>query len=157
MPETPQLNVRPVPVAEALAAVATAPHGLLALGIPGCAACMLLPPSLDELGRARPDLAIAMGEFAGPADWMERERLLWPRGVHVSRSSMPTLTLLADGEAIASRPGGGPAMQIDAWLEAHLGPAPNPPGDQPTAAETAALGDLSARIGRQAYVKGRAG
>ena len=70
---------------------------------------------------------------------------------------MPTLTLLAEGVAVASRPGGGPAVAIDAWLETHLGPAPSPLGDRPTAAETAALGELSARIGRQAYVKGRGG
>ncbi len=149
--------VAPTSVPDALAAVVDAPTALLALGMPGCAACMLLPASLGELARARPDLAIAMGEFTSPADWRRREDLLWPRGVHVSRSSMPTLTLLADGVAVASRPGGGPAMEIDAWLETHLGPAANPLGDLPSAAETAALEGLSARIGRQAYVKGRGG
>ena len=110
-------TVVPTSVPDALAVVVDAPRALLALGMPGCAACMLLPASLGELARARPDLAIAMGEFTSPADWGRREDLLWPRGVHVSRSSMPTLTLLAEGVAVASRPGGGPAMEIDAWLE----------------------------------------
>ena len=149
--------VVPTSVPDALSAVVDAPRALLALGMPGCAACMLLPASLDELARARPDLAIAMGEFTSPADWRRREDLLWPRGVHVSRSSMPTLTLLADGVAVASRPGGGPAVEIDAWLATHLGPAPEPLDAEPTTAERAALDGLSARIGRQAYVKGRGG
>jgi hypothetical protein len=137
---------RPVPVPDALAAVADAPHGLLALGMPGCAACMLLPASLAEIRRVRPDLAVAIGEFATAADWALRERLLWPRGIHVSRSSVPALALLADGEVVASRPGGGPAGVIDRWLAPHLGPAREALPDGPTPDELAALDALSDRV-----------
>lgn len=142
-----------MPIADALSVVARAPHGLLALGIPGCAACMLLPASLAEISRARPGLTIAIGEFATVQDWALREELLWPRGIHVSRSSVPALALLADGETIASRPGGGPAAAIDAWLAAVLGPAAHPLGDDPTAGEQAALDALGPRIAHHRSVK----
>jgi hypothetical protein len=144
-----------MPVAEALAVVSRAPLGLLGLGMPRCAACMLLPSSLAEIGRARPELAIAIGEFATPADWGERERALWPRGIRVSRSSVPMLALLEHGAMIASRPGGGPAEAIDRWLDAELGPAAHPLGPGPTAAERDALDDLAGRIERQHRMKGR--
>jgi hypothetical protein len=146
---------RPVPVAEALATVSRAPHGLLAMGMPRCAACMLLPASLAEIRRARPDLVVAIGEFAGPADWQERERLLWPLGIHVSRSSVPALALLAGGIVVATRPGGGPAEVIDRWLATHLGPAAHPLEGGPTEGELAALDAISDRVARQRYVKQR--
>ncbi len=149
--------VLPVSVAEALAAVVAAPRGLLALGMPACSACMLLPASLAEVRRARPDLTVAIGEFASPADWSQREALLWPRGIHVSRSSVPAMALLVDGEVVAGRPGGGPAAHIDAWLTEHLGPAPRPVPAGPTPGETAALDALAGRIARQRYVKQRRG
>jgi hypothetical protein len=154
---TPASPPRPMPVAEALAIVSEAPVGLLGLGMPLCAACMLLPSSLAEIGPARPDLAIAIGEFANVADWGQRERLLWPRGIHVSRSSVPVLVLLANGAVIASRVGGGPAEAIDRWLEAELGPAAHPLGPGPTSGERAALADLSGGIHRQDRMKGRGG
>ena len=144
-------------MSEALELVVAARHGLLALGIPGCSACMLLPASLAEIQRARPDLTIAIAEFATPEDWLDRERLLWPRGIHVSRSSVPALALLADGVAIASRPGGGPAEVIDRWLESRLGPAAHPlTAGGPTPGELAALDSLSGRIAYQRAVKTRA-
>ncbi|WP_217915737.1 hypothetical protein [Miltoncostaea marina] len=143
----------PAPVADALAAVARAHAGLLALTIPGCGACMLLPASLAELRRARPGLVVAIGEFASPEDWRERERLLWPRGIHVSRSSVPALALLVDGEVVASRPGGGPAALIDRWIASLLGPAERPIEDGPTAAEAAALDALAGRIAAQRHAK----
>lgn len=146
--------IEPLSVPEALDAVVAARHGLLALGIPRCGACELLPTSLGEVARARPELVVAFGRFASPADWRAREELLWPRGVHVSRSSVPSLTLLEDGEAVASRPGGGPAAGIDAWLEERLGPAEHPIGDEPTAAERAALEAGADLRATQAYVKG---
>jgi hypothetical protein len=146
---------RPVPVAEALATVERARHGLLALAMPGCSACMLLPTSLSELRRARPDLVVAIGEFATPADWKERERLLWPRGIHVSRSSVPALALLIDGTVVASRPGGGPAETIDRWLAPHVGPAVRPLERGPTPAELAALDAISGDIARQRGAKQR--
>ncbi len=132
-------GLSPLPVPEALAAVVAAPRGLLALGMPGCAACLLLPASLAEIRRVRPDLTIAIGEFASVADWAVREELLWPRGIRVSRSSVPALALLEQGRVIATRPGGGPAFVIDRWLEGSLGPAREPLGDAPTPAELAAL------------------
>jgi hypothetical protein len=144
----------PIPVAEALALAAGSPRALLALGIPGCAACMLLPASLAEVARARPGLTVAIGEFAGPADWEARERLLWPRGIHVSRSSVPALALLVDGAVVASRPGGGPAAAIDAWLEGHLGPAEHPLAAEPTESEREALAGLDGRIAHHRLVKG---
>ncbi len=151
--DTDPLAPSPLPVAAALAVVERAPHGLLALGMPLCSACMLLPASLAEVRRARPGLVVAIGEFAGPADWAERERLLWPRGIHVSRSSVPAMALLADGEVVASRPGGGPAEAIDRWLTGHLGPAARPPGPGLTPREEEALDALGAHLGRQRAAK----
>lgn len=153
MTEDRALPLRPVPMPEALAIVTGASHGLLALGMPRCAACMLLPASLAEISRARPDLAIAIGEFATLEDWGLRERLLWPRGIHVSRSSVPALALLAYGSVVASRPGGGPASVIDRWLKAELGPAEHPLGNDPTAGELAALDALAGRIAHHRSVK----
>jgi hypothetical protein len=143
-------------VPEALDAVVRAPVGLLALGIPRCGACMLLPASLAEIRRARPGLTIAIGEFATPDDWRERERLLWPRGIRVSRSSVPVLALLVDGVVVASRPGGGPASAIDRWLEGSLGPAERPldPGGA-SDGELAALDSLAGHIAHQRRIKHR--
>ena len=153
--DDPSSAPRPMPVPEALALVAQAPRGLLALGMPRCAACMLLPASLLEIRRARPDLVVAIGEFASIEDWAWREELLWPRGINVSRSSVPALALLVDGSVVASRPGGGPAAVIDRWLEETLGPAPNPLGGDPTPEELAALDALQGVIAGHRAVKGR--
>ena len=155
MTESPTSPPVPMPVPDALAVVAEAELGLLALGMPGCAACMLLPASLAEVARARPGLVIAIGEFATIDDWRWREELLWPRGIRVSRSSVPALALLAGGEVIATRPGGGPAMVIDRWLDASLGPAAHPLGDEPTPAELAALDAVTGVIARHREVKSR--
>lgn len=143
----------PTTVAAALEAVAAAPRGLLGLGMPLCGACLLLPASFAEIRRVRPDLAVAIGEFAGVEDWAQREQLLWPRGIHVSRSSVPAMALLVGGEVVATRAGGGPAHVIDRWLEPHLGPAAGSLPEGPTAAERAALADASGRIARQRWVK----
>ncbi len=155
MTEAPSSALAPCPVPDALARVAAAPHGLLGLGMPGCAACMLLPASLAEIGRARPGLTVAIGEFATLEDWAQREELLWPRGIHVSRSSVPVLALLANGEAVASRAGGGPAFAIDRWLEGLLGPAAQPLGSAPTEGELAALDALAGVIDRHRGAKRR--
>ncbi len=138
--------LRAQPVPDALAVVVDAPLGLLALGMPGCAACMLLPASLAEIRRVRPGLRVAIGEFAGVADWALREDLLWPRGIHVSRSSVPALALLRDGAVVATRPGGGPAWVIDRWLGEHLGPGDAPLPEVPTPAELEALDALAGRV-----------
>ncbi len=153
MTEDPLSAPQPCPVPEALAIAAGAPRGLLGLGMPGCAACMLLPASLAEIRRVRPDLTVAIGEFATIEDWAHREELLWPRGIHVSRSSVPALALLAHGEVIASRAGGGPAFAIDRWLEGPLGPAAQPLGSAPTEGELAALDALAGVIDRHRGVK----
>jgi hypothetical protein len=147
--------IRPLPVPDALAAVVAAPRGLLALGMPGCAACLLLPASLAEVARTRPGLTVEIGEFASVEDWSLREELLWPRGIHVSRASVPALALLVAGEVVATRPGGGPAAVIDAWLAETLGQAAAPIGPGPTPAELAALEGLSGLIARHRSVKGR--
>jgi hypothetical protein len=152
--ENGAVPVEPVSVPEALQIVAGAERGLLALGIPRCGACELLPTSLGEIARARRDLVVAFGRFASPDDWRAREELLWPRGVHVSRSTMPSLALLENGEAVAARHGGGPAAVIDAWLETHLGPAAIALGAGATPAEWDALGAGADLRAVQAYVKG---
>ena len=152
--DTPStLSPRPVP--EALAAVVDAPSGLLALGMPGCAACRLLPASLAEIGRARPGLTIAIGEFRSIEDWAVREELLWPRGIRVSRSSVPAMALLIEGVVVASRPGGGPAFAIDRWLEAVLGPPRHAFDGSPTPRELAALDAQAEVIAGHRAVKAR--
>ena len=151
--EPTRSRMRPMRVKEALALIESAPRGLLALGMPRCSACMLLPASLAELGPVRPDLVVAIGEFATPEDWAEREPLLWPRGIHVSPSSVPTLALFVGGVVVASRPGGGPAAAIDRWLHPHLGPAARPLPDGPTPGELSALDEIGAHVARQRGAK----
>lgn len=143
----------PTDVAAALRAVAAAPRGLLGLGMPMCGACLLLPASFAEVRRVRPGLVVAIGEFAGVEDWALRETLLWPRGIHVSRSSVPAMALLLEGEVVATRPGGGPAWVIDRWLEPHLGPAAESLPEGPTAAEERAFAAVSGRVARQRWIK----
>lgn len=148
--------LRAMSVPEALAVVVDARRGLLALGMPGCAACRLLPASLGEIARARPGLTVAIGEFRSVEDWVVREELLWPRGIRMSRSSVPAMALLADGAVIASRPGGGPAFAIDRWLAAFLGPSSVVFGERPTDAERAALDEQALVIaGHRAVKRGR--
>ena len=137
----------------ALERASAAPRALLALGMPGCAACLLLPASLAEVARARPGLTIAIGEFATVEDWALRERLLWPRGIHVSRASVPAMALLEGGEVVATRPGGGPAAVIDAWLAERLGPAAHPVPEGLAPGEAEALEGLSDLVGRHRSVK----
>jgi hypothetical protein len=139
--------------ADALALVEAAPRAVLGLTIPRCSACLLLPASLAEVRRARPDVTVAIAELASPSDWEARERLLWPRGIHVSRASVPALALLVDGRVVARRAGGGPAGAIDRWLAGHLGPAAAPPGDDPTPAELAALEAIGDHLAGQRAAK----
>ena len=72
---------RPLPVPKALGMVLAAPHGLLALGTPGCAACTLLPASLVDVARVRPGLTIAIGEFTTREDWALRDQCTAGPGV----------------------------------------------------------------------------
>ncbi len=109
-----------------MAAADAAPLALVALGIPLCPSCELLEASLEAVARARPDLHVGIAALATPEEWAEREELLWPRGIHVSRASVPVLALLRDREVVATRHGGGPAALIDAWLSEWLGEPANP-------------------------------
>lgn len=151
--DAPGSTPTPEAVPGAVERVVRAPRGLLGLGMPMCGACLLLPASFAEVRRVRPDLTLAIGEFADVADWAMRETLLWPRGIHVSRSSVPAMALFVDGEVVATRTGGGPACVIDRWLEPHLGPAREPLGDGPTPAEVRAFEAVSDRIAHQRRVK----
>jgi hypothetical protein len=139
--------------AEALALVEAAPRAVLGLTMPRCSACMLLPASLAEVRRVRPDVTVVIAELASPADWEARERLLWPRGIHVSRASVPALALLVGGEVVARRQGGGPAGAIDRWLQEHLGPAAEALGEGPTPAELAALDAIGDHVAGQRAAK----
>ena len=139
---------------QALALVEAAPRAVLGLTMPRCSACMLLPASLAEVRRARPDVTVAIAEFASPGDWDARERLLWPRGIHVSRASVPAMALLVDGAVVARRQGGGPAGLINRWLASHLGPAAEPIGPDPTEAELAALAAIGDHLAGQRAAKG---
>jgi hypothetical protein len=150
----PARMVPVLPPDEALALVEAAPRAVLGLTMPLCSACMLLPASLEEVRRARPDVTVAIAELASPADWEARERLLWPRGIHVSRASVPAMALLVDGAVVARRQGGGPAGLIDRWLEPHLGPAADPIGADPTDAELAALDAIGDHLAGQRAAKG---
>jgi hypothetical protein len=112
----------PQPLRDALASADAAPLALLALGIPLCPSCELLTTSLREIGRARPALEVQIAALSSPQEWADREKLLWPRGIHVSRASVPVLVLLRHGQVLAIRQGGGPASVIDTWLSEVLGP-----------------------------------
>lgn len=151
---SPDGGVRPEPLPDLLARVARG-DALVGLGIPRCPACMLLPASLAAVASARPGLAVGLFLFERPEDWELREELLWPRGIRVSRSSVPVLALLRDGRAVATRMGGAPAHLIDGWLEPHLGPAAHPLPAETTEAERATLDRMAARRAQQTVVKGR--
>jgi len=119
-------TVRAEPLRQALGRADAAPLALIALGIPLCPSCELLDASLAAIARSRPDLTVAIAALTSPDEWALREELLWPRGIHVSRASVPVLVLLRDGAVVASRQGGGPATVIDGWLSEWLGEAANP-------------------------------
>lgn len=128
-----------------LARLDRAPLALLALGIPRCPACDLLPVTLSALVDARPGLETGVAILATPEDWAARETLLWPRGIRVSRASVPALVVLRHGEVVATRQGGAPAHALDVWLTEIAGPAETPVPPGPTPAERAALAGSAAR------------
>ena len=119
----PEPTVTASPLRDALARADAAPCALLALGIPLCPSCELLEASLAAVARSRPGLAVEIAALATAQEWADREELLWPRGIHVSRASVPVLVLLRDGAVVATRQGGGPSGAIDAWLAGLIGPA----------------------------------
>ena len=143
----------PEPLEALVARLAAEPVALLGLGIPRCPASELLAASLAELALARPSTPLGYALLAGPDDWALREQVLWPRGIQVSRSSVPTLCLLRDGLADARRLGGGPATAIDRWLSEHLGPAERPLRDEVSGGERRALARRAARRAQHVAVK----
>jgi len=147
--------VGPEPLRALMARVADAPEALVAFGIPRCPACMLLPASLAAVSAARPGLAVGIALLERPEDWALREELLWPRGIRVSRSSVPVLAVLRSGDAVATRMGGAPAHMIDRWLEPHLGRAARPVTEGPTPAEAGMLEAIAGRRAQQTVVKAR--
>ena len=143
----------PEPLEPLLARLEGAGQALLGLGIPRCPACKLLPATMTALRAARPALEVGIHLFAGPADWAARERELWPRGIRVSRSSVPVLVLLRFGEVVAQRPGSAPAHVLDRWLSEALGPPERPLAEALTDAETATLDQMAARRGQHDQVR----
>jgi hypothetical protein len=148
-------GLAPEPLPGLLARLEREDAALLALGIPRCPACRLLAATLPALRRARPSLAVGYALFAGPDDWALREDLLWPRGIRVSRGSVPVLVLLRRGEAVAQRPGSAPAHALDEWLSATLGPPEVTLAAGPTAEERAVLEETAARRAQREAVRAR--
>ena len=149
--------VAPEPLAPLLARLDGAEWALLGLGMPRCPACDLLPATFSAIATARPDLAVGIAILATSGDWACRETLLWPRGIRVSRASVPALVVLRRGQTVATRQGSAPAHALNVWLTETIGPAeaPIPPG--PTPAEQAALTKSAARRVQHLHVKGRVG
>jgi hypothetical protein len=150
-------EIRPEPLPELLERLCASPEALLALAIPRCPACELLPATLAAVARSRPRLAVGIAILATPDDWSARERLLWPRGIRVSRASVPALTILRDGQAVARRDGSAPARDLDRWLEEFLGPADVPIVEQMTPEERDALARTGARRAQHHIVRGGGG
>jgi hypothetical protein len=157
-PRTPGIaaaSLAPEPLPQLLARLEGEETALLALGIPRCPACRLLPATLAALRRARPSLAVGYALLAGPEEWELRERLLWPRGIRVSRGSVPVLVALRRGRALAQRPGSAPAHVLDGWLTEALGPPEVRLEAAPTDEERAALVEMAARRAQHEAVRGR--
>lgn len=131
--------VEPIALEPAVERAFAAPVALLALGIPLCPSCELLKVTLGEIASARPSLAVLFSAMESAEDWAARETLLWPRGISVSRASVPAMVIVRDGAVVASRQGGGPASQIDAWIAETLGPAEHPISQGVSANESVAL------------------
>jgi len=150
----PQPTVTVLPLRDALARADAAPVALAALGIPLCPSCELLEASLDAVARSRPGLTVAIATLATAEEWADREELLWPRGIHVSRASVPVLVLMRAGSVVATRQGGGPSGAIDAWLAGHLGPASRPLAEPLSAGEASRLDEVAGLRARHLSVRG---
>jgi len=153
----PASPLAPEPLPELLARLEGEERALLAVGIPGCPACRLLPATLAALRRARPSLAAGYTLLASPEEWALRERLLWPRGIRVSRGSVPVLVALRRGRALAQRPGSAPAHALDDWLTQAFGPPEIRLEAVPTEEERAALVAMAARRAQHEALRGRDG
>lgn len=114
------------PLGEGLAAGDAAGLALVAFGVSSCPSCELLDATLGAIQRSRPGLWVGIAAFATRDDWAARERLLWPRGIHVSLACVPVFVLLRGGGVLATRQGGGPASVLDGWLTKVLGPPETP-------------------------------
>ncbi len=143
MTDTRSSVVEPTPLSDAVALAHAAPTALLALGIPSCPSCELLSVTLGAIARARPDLLVLLVTMQSQEDWDARETLLWPRGIHVSRASIPVMVVLRQGIILDTRHGGGPAAALDAWLTPHLGAATHPVAAGFTTDEHDALAGLA--------------
>ncbi len=104
------------PLADALRRIEDAGRGLLGIGIPRCPASALLHASLGAVGREAPRRVVAMSTLRTTEDWAARETCLWPRGIRVSRASVPVVARYADGHWI-TRQGTAPASVLRAWLD----------------------------------------
>lgn len=150
-----ELIVTAVPLREAVSAADRAPLALLALGIPLCPSCELLEASLAAVAASRPGLTVCQAALGTSQEWADREELLWPRGIHVSRASVPVLVLLRDGEVLGVRQGGGPSGVIDAWLTDLLGPPQRALGGTLSAGEAERLSELAPLRARHLGARGR--
>jgi hypothetical protein len=128
---------------------------LLGLGMPRCPACELLPATFSALVDARPGMEVGIAILASPADWALRETHLWPRGITVSRASLPVLVVLRRGSTVATRQGSGPAHALDVWLSEVIGPSAHPIPPGPTPAEQALLAAGAPRRVQHLHVKSR--
>lgn len=147
-----ELRIEPEPLAELIGRMDGEPVGLIALGIPRCPACRMLPASLADLSRARPELPMGLALLESAVDWAARETLLWPRGIRVTRSCVPLLAVVRGGDAVAQRHGGAPAVVLDAWLEGVIGPAAQPLTGGPSDDENRLLDAMAARRGQHGDV-----
>lgn len=110
------------PLADAVRRIENAGGGLLGIGIPRCPASALLQASLGAVADGDPDRVVAMSTLRTTDDWAERETCLWPRGIRVSRASVPVVARYADGQWV-TRQGAAPASVLSAWLDGTEGRA----------------------------------
>lgn len=108
--------ILPTPLEDAVDQAFDAQCALLALGIPLCPSCELLKETLGAIAWSRPQLRVLLATMDRQEDWDARETLLWPRGIHVSRASIPVIVVVRQGSVVATRHGGGPAVSLDGWL-----------------------------------------
>ncbi|GEM_PF-580958 len=144
-------------LAERIGDVDAAPAALIAIGRPVCPACQMLPASLAVIAQARPTLAMMLVDMADEDDWVVRETVLWPRGIHVSPAAIPVLALMVDGHVVATRQGSAPAADLDAWITQTLGGAKSPVPAGVADAERAVLQRTAARRAQHRTVKDRQG
>lgn len=109
-------------LADAVRRIENAGQGLLGIGIPRCPASALLQASLGAIADDDPRRVVAMSTLRTTDDWAERETCLWPRGIRVSRASVPVVARYADGRWL-TRQGAAPATVLSAWLDGSDDPA----------------------------------